>query len=331
MKLTIVRKPSKSKYLFDPMAQGLSQSQIQTRLECGEKARLSTVLGWTPKGSSKPLIWGSIFHAMLEAGYKGLRAGKGWPDHAHLMAAADAEMQGEYPGAITSTTDIIEECFLEASQLIGPYRKTWEKEDGKVKWLKVEDAFRRSLTDDIPPMKGKFDAVFEHPKFGVGLLETKTKSQISHNLTDLLPLDLQLAYYLTALRREGLKPTTVWYNIIRRPGLKRGKEEKAKDFQERIKEDVTSRPEHYFQRLPVTLEKGELDFALNRVAYQLDAYQEWYESVLESGIKTRCLGFNSGACEGKYGTCAFLPICSKGDYSGHYIREHVSPELKDLP
>jgi len=330
MKLTIVKKPSKPIYRFDPMEQGLSQSQIQTRLECEEKARLSTVLGWTPRGSSKPLMWGSIFHAMLEAGYKGLRAKTGWPRTDALLKAADKEMTNEYPNPITSVKDTIEECFLESSQLIEPYRDRWLSEDDRVKWLMVEDAFKENFVAGIPPMKGKFDAVFEHPKFGIGLLETKTKSMVSHNLTDLLPLDLQLAYYLTALRKRGLKPTTVWYNIIRRPGLKRGKEENAKDFQVRICADVKTRPDHYFIRYPVTLEKGELDFALNRVAYQLDAYLEWYESLLEAGTKMRCLGFNSGACENKYGTCAFLPICSKGDYSGHYIREHVSPELKEL-
>lgn len=328
MKLVIRKsKVATPRYHFDPLSQGISQSQIGTRMECEEKARLNTLLGWTPKGSSKPLIWGTTFHGMLEAGYKGLRATKTWPTQSVLITNSERELAEEYPNPVTSTKDIIEECFLETIPMIGPYRDRWASSDDKVKWLKVEDAFRIPVAPGIPPVKGKFDAVFEHPRFGVGLLETKTKSQISSNLTDYLPLDLQLAWYLTALAKEGLKPKTVWYNIIRRPGLRRGKDESAKDFQARIVADVKLRPDHYFVRVPVTLEPKELQFANDRVKYLLDEYYRWYQRTDKN---TRCLGFNSGSCEGKYGTCAYLPICSNQDYSNHYIREHVSPELKDL-
>ncbi len=329
MKLTI-KKISRSRpaYTFDPMTQGVSQSQVGTAMTCLEKFRLGVVLGWTPRGSSKPLIWGSAFHGMLEAGYKSLRATKKWPDRPTLIKASELSLSQEHPNPTSTVKDILEECYLESSPMIEPYRKMWGLQDDKVKWLKVEDEFCVKVADDLPPLKGKFDAVFEHPKFGVGLLETKTKSQISHNLIDYLPLDLQLAWYLTALRKCGLKPTTVWYNIIRRPGLKRGKEETAKDFQARIAEDVRVRPEHYFQRIPVTLEPSELEVAENRVKQCLWWLQS-HASEFLAAPKERCLLWNSGACESKYGTCEMLPICSKQDYSNHYVREHVSPELKE--
>jgi hypothetical protein len=328
MKLVIKKKVTAApRYQFLPLTQGLSQSQVGTLMECQEKARLNTVLGWTPKGSSKPLIWGTTFHGMLEAGYKSLRKTRTWPEQSALIMNSEKELAGEYPNPTSTVKDIIEECFLETTPIIGPYRQKWAAQDDKVKWVHVEDAFKVQIVPGLPPVKGKYDAVFEHPRFGLSLLETKTKSQISHNLTEYLPLDLQLAWYLVSLEKERIIPNTVWYNIIRRPGLKRGKEETALLFQERIAADLKTRPDHYFVRVPVTLEKKEMEFAKDRVKYLLEWYMEWSK---RTDSNKRCLGFNSGACEGKYGTCSYLPICANQDYSGHYIREHVSPELKEL-
>ena len=91
--------------------------------------------------------------------------------------------------------------------------------------------------------------------------------------------------------------------------------------------DVKTRPEHYFQRIPITLEPKEMQVAMDRVKYLLDRYMDWFTRTDKD---VRCLGFNSGACEGKYGTCAFLPCCANQDFSNHYVREYVSPELKEL-
>ena len=167
MKLVIRKKapaPTASKYLFDPSVQGISQSQIGTRMECEEKARLSTLLGWTPKGSSKPLIWGTTFHGMLGAGYRSLRATMTWPEESALITSSEAELKEEYPNPTTTVRDITEECFLETIPMIGPYRRKWASQDDKVKWLKVEDAFKVPVAPGLPPIKGKFDAVFEHPQ-----------------------------------------------------------------------------------------------------------------------------------------------------------------------
>jgi hypothetical protein len=323
--------PAKSAYNFEPSTQGISQSQIQTRLDCEEKARLAIVHGWTPKGDSKPLTWGSCFHGMLETGYRNLRAKKPWGSASALTTSSASLMVAEHPTATTAMRDLIEECLGEGQQMIQPYRDRWAKQDDGVEFVKVEDAFK--VEHGKGParffQKGKFDAVYKDKKGRYGLLETKTKSQVSSNILDLLPLDLQLAYYITALVNDGITPTFVRYNIIRRPGLRRGKDQSLKDYLSRIKEDVEARPDFYFLRYDVELEPSEIKTAAERVRLHGEKFMQWYWPVKNDPTK-RLLTFNSGHCENKYGACSMLPICSKNDYTNHYVREFVSPELKEL-
>lgn len=318
------RTKAKPAYQYDPAVHGISQSMIQTRLDCTEKARLNIVLGLSPKHVGRPLVWGTLFHGALEGYRRDLQAQTSTDDSVYYMNA-EFNFWKEHERT-TDMNDLVEECMAEIEAVFPFYRKFHSKEDHSYEWIKVEEEFAiHVLGHDMPPMVGKFDGVVKKGK-KVGILETKTKSMWPDNLVDLLPLDLQLAYYITALNANKLnRPSFVRYDLIRRPLLRRGKEEALKTFTDRIVEDVRKRPAWYFQRVPIDLTQEDLDLARGRtIQYMLEFY-EWWRNV-DAG--SRCLSWNAGHCENRYGTCPFLQICAHDDRTNFQVRDRPSPELK---
>jgi hypothetical protein len=143
-------------------------------------------------------------------------------------------------------------------------------------------------------------------------------------MCDLLPLDLQIGYYTAALQQRKLTPDYVRYNLIRRPQERRKVDETRKQFIERISDNVRKDPAHYFERYEMHLTMDEIKTNITRAHKLVETFVQWWSTL---DITQRDLCYNSGQCEGKYGTCQYLDICSKGDYSRMYQRDAVSPEL----
>lgn len=325
-------KSKKSIYRYDMWRDGISQSMLQTRMDCTEKSRLGTALGWTPMGNSKPLVWGDLWHTAQSLYFKELKRGKSSSVKYYLSKVKQwieetsfiwLDQQGTH--VTTEQKDNCRTYLAEIEMLMPFYIQRWFRYDSIVKWLYVEDNFKVELGDGLPPLVGKFDRVYEKNK-KIVLTETKTKGQWSSNLMDWLPLDIQLGTYLTALKLKLLQNADeVSYDIIRRPQERQKVNESQKDFLARIAARVTKEPDHYFSRYVVEFLPADIALHYKRTKELVSQYAQFH-----SGLKKekRCLDYNSAMCEGRYGTCPFLAVCSKADYNGLYIRSTPSPELK---
>ena len=123
--------------------------------------------------------------------------------------------------------------------------------------------------------------------------------------------------YLSALRRMGNKtPSGLLYNIIRRPSLRKRKNEPLKSFADRLSEDVSSRPDWYFIRMEMSVDEQEI----NRFEMELDDlisdFMMWWSG--KSGHYK-----NTNHCQNKFGLCPFVGICLRNDKSGYFKRKAV--------
>ncbi len=320
-------------YHYDPRIHGVSQSMIAQWQECREKSRLNLVLGLTPTGVSVPFTYGSLSHGVIERCYVDVQIGAAkklddkYRRMGRWMDESEAEWLEEHPRISTGDSDMKEECIAILLEVLPRYFKRWHEDDSAVKWTHVEDKFSvpiKMRDGSIVHVVGRYDGVFLK-RARQWLMETKNKQRWSDRMMDYLPLDLQLGVYLTALAdTSGEDPHGVCYNLVRRPAERRGKKETLKAFASRIGENIAKDPNHYFQRLEIELSRQEKDEARARTYALVRSFYEWWKTVK---LDERDLGWNSGACDGKYGVCSNLQICAHGDRSSHYVRKHASPEL----
>ena len=348
MKVKASVNPKAFGYQYDPMEDGVSQSILEGWLNCRQLAYLRTIRGLTPHAPSRPLIHGSISHGAVKYGLRGIMSGattrvsqlqRGAPADVEVAHVDWEREQGS--NADSGSRDIAEESSAILKALLPVYWGHWGAKDLKTKWAKVEDRFRVHVdtTAGSVPLVGQFDGVFLR-NGRPALLETKNKSQWSPALADLLPLDLQLGVYLTAMAlSEKADPSVVVYNLIRRPGERRKKTETLAGFSERIAKNARLDPGHYFERIEIELTTQEKNRHKDRVSHLLGTFVQWcqWKSVTEPSGPAKAhapfgdLGYNSSYCENKYGTCPFLAVCGREDLAGFYVRQHAHPELAESP
>lgn len=337
-------------YHYDPRVDGVSQSMLEAWLNCRQLAYLKTILGLTPHAPARPLIHGSISHGAIKNALRKVMNGK-TKDMKQLQGGvlvdigiAFGDWEREHGLNVeTAALDIAEESKAMLTQLLPVYWNHWGRKDLATKWTKVEDRFRVPIeissgptSTVVIPLVGQFDGVFER-RGRPCLLETKNKSQWSEQLPDLLPLDLQVGVYLTALAAlEKKDPSVVIYNLIRRPNERRSKNETLAGLAARVAKNAREDPEHYFQRIEVELTSQEKHRHKERVVWLLTEFYRWWQQLtvndcFEDDAKMRKpfgdLRWNSSHCENKYGVCPYLRICGREDYSPFYTRALVHPEL----
>lgn len=332
MKLTIKKKPAG--YSFNLSRDGVTQSNLGQWLECREKSRKSLLLGLTGVDASKPLIFGSLSHEMLDKGYTALRRNKPLPKTLAVDALRVWKSQNE--GCSSLAQEIAEESSVILHHLLPVYFDHWKVADAKIKWTSLEEEFRVPLTVHTPrgniievPLCGKRDAQI-HVDGKAVLFETKNKGRISPSLMDQLPLDLQLDTYLcTWTDEEGLPASLrVLYNIIKRPGERRKKGETLMEFGSRIADNARLKPDEHFFRYEMTYTASELVEKRLRIFSLLGEFADWVEEA--SRLKDDDMDpiFNPASCEGKYGTCEFLRACSSRSTVGFKKRKKAHPELQ---
>jgi hypothetical protein len=140
----------------------------------------------------------------------------------------------------------------------------------------------------------------------------------------MLGFELQVNLYLGAMwSQDGDAPGGLMFNIIRRPNLQQKKTESTIQFRRRIEADVAKRPEYYFIRLRMDVDRRELEREGKEHTRMIEDFLRWYRG--EVGHYK-----NSDQCENKYGTCEFIRICGQQDYTGFYKRPTVFRELEEV-
>jgi len=254
---------------------------------------------------------------------------------ARVLTTLEKKWQKENPSADNDAVQEFEFACTVASGIMPEYYKYWYDDDfTSIVWDALETEYKIPIVVTSPKgmkhhtfLRGKMDGVFhfqkDKPKV-IRLFETKTKGRIDEGvLVDRIPFERQVSIYLSALRRKaGMDPTSIMYNIIRRPGLRQTQRESLTEFGNRILEDIRTRPDWYFIRLQVDVESGDLNRADMEINDLISDFILWWHG--ETGHYR-----NTENCETKYGKCAMLPVCSRKDYTSLFKRMTVFRELEE--
>jgi hypothetical protein len=311
--------------LYDPRKHGIRQSMLSTWFECREKARLCTIHGWAPRVASVPFIYGSLSHGAIKQATRLLRENDGAVDidtyvngTDYYLQESEVEWLQETPNPTYEQKDIIENSLAILGKKMPMYFDYWYDQDKVCKWGLVEDKFKVELTMDdgeTVPLIGTFDSTFRNDSGELWLFETKNKARWSENIGTLLPLDLQVGIYLTALQAlYGQVPKGVRYNILRRPGERRKKDESLAEYSTRIQTNIIKEPEHYFHRMDIRLTPQEINEHMARTAFICEEFYRWWKETMKHSME-RDLLWNSSSCDGKYGSCKMLDACANKDFT----------------
>jgi len=314
-----------SKERYDVTLDGVNASLLGRWQSCRELARLY-LQGWTARRISAGRVFGSIVHEVLDRVNSMIQNGEltSLPKPELInkeIARFEKRFKKQNPKADAQTLQTLEMNVILAEAVMPVYFKFWHEDITKIDWVSLEHKFKTPVADT--KLIGRMDGVFRNlkgtKKKVLWLFETKSKSRLGEHgesaLVDILPMELQVNLYMGALSiMFNETPGGLVMNIIRRPGFKLKKNEGPKAYAMRVAKDVAKRPEYYFIRLRMSVDKADLDRMVREHDALVRDFTQWAKGT---GYHYR----NSGHCENKYGTCEYLPICSRQDYHGFYQRK----------
>lgn len=168
---------------------------------------------------------------------------------------------------------------------------------------------------------GILDALLQDHAGAWWILETKTTSAQAINVDyfEKVKIDSQVAGYMHGAKQIlGEYPSGVIYNVIKKPSIRLKNGESLADFQRRIFHEYTKMAveKNYFMRQQLMVATHRLDTWLEdttKMTAQISASVE---------AKSSFWPMNTGACQAKFGTCPYLPVCTTGKYSPLlYVKE----------
>lgn len=309
---------------WDFWKHGVTQGCLGAFLTCPELCKLKYRQGWGRIKGSDALQFGSMVHSVLERTYN---TGTPTPETAAPIVKKVEQETLDATGGLLPDSDreSLETTFSQLEAVVPEYFRYYSQ-DANVNWWALEHVFEVpfKFSDGREVMvRGKIDGLAEIGR-KLWIFETKTKGCIEEsNIMELLPTDLQVNLYTWAARNSFEREVAgVIYNIIRRPRLRQGAKESARDFRNRLIEDVETRPGFYFHRFECCVLEQDYQAWQQNFRSQMDILRGWFEAEIPHYR-------NSTSCQTRYGLCEFLPVCSRSDFNGLVQREEPFPELKE--
>lgn len=272
----------------------VSASSLMDFLTCRQRARFR-LDRWRLKVEMIQRAYGTLLHDCLACGYK-------WCQKTRARRVSSAKIEGlirsdvvqPWINAQSGDIDKLLELGEVACALIPLYFLHWYPTG--VPKGQAELKFDAKLWG--VPVRGRLDLLLNHV-----IHETKTMSRIKPN--DLIlqaELSLQNRFYMLALGTTKYKPIKgLVYDIIRKPQLKRGKQENINEFAERVSADIQTRPTWYFQRITMAAarEPQKIRWSLRQAIREYRLWREGHLSTYQ----------NTTACVGEF-VCDFAEVCS---------------------
>lgn len=255
--------------------------------------------------------WGSLVHICAE--YQDLGESV---DDAIEVFRKQIETRPHTPKVLEETEDM---CNL-APAVADAHFLRWHKEDEFYEHVGVETKFKMPLPCGWE-FRGKIDKKIRDIRTGeVHILERKTAASITEDYWANIMLDSQpKGYILAAQEALGLDVHKVLYDLYGKPQIRLRKNEMPAAFQQRLADTYLHDYEKYFQRRLIPFTQDEID----DYKQDLDGVAQDIEAHLISGR------WSKHHPQNRFGACAFLPICTRGDESGYFVRSEKSlnPEL----
>jgi len=280
-------------------------------LDCPYKFFNEYIRRLTPIKEPDYFRWGSLIHLCAEYRDKGLDIDQGIEEF-----RTQIEEQPHTERVLQETEEM---CTLVPRVMDAHFLK-WHEEDKFFEHLGVETCFSYTLPCGWQ-FKGKIDKPFRDTRTGeVYLLERKTAASIGERYWSDLALDSQPKGYLLAAQKAlGLQVTKVIYDVFGKPQLRQRKDETRAEFIQRLGDTYLYNHEKLFERRIVTFTQQEIE----EYEQDIDAVARSIEWHMENALWPKHHPKN------RFGACPFLPLCTRGDESGYYVREkdQLNPEL----
>lgn len=294
---------------YDPRVNGVSQSMLTTFMSCRQKAKLK-LEGWRYIRPGAALILGTMAHEVIAQAFETLNAPPSQEWIKKALRHAVAKVEEEHNNRLSAeAVQKMEKSAAVLTVLLPLYFQYWKKDFGSKDWIKVESKFKVQIPGMPFPVMGYYDRV-RRIQGKPWLFETKTKGKIEEDfLTEMLHFDFQNGLYLQSLMQElGEIPRGVVYDVLRNPGLKEKEGEAFEEYLKRVEKDVKKRPQHYFIRFEVAIDKKEIAEFTSELIKVGNEFELWMNGKLPTYK-------NTTACRTSYGACDMLPICARQDYS----------------
>lgn len=315
----------------------LTNSSLKTFRECPKKYYFSYEHSYEPAVKPEYFRFGSLWHIGIEA----------WEVNRDLDQALEA-MNKERDHLFND-----EYTIFKAFALMETYHTLYK--DQPYSAFAIERPFRAPV---INPETGRESRTFEYDGVFDGLYkdqsgrtilkESKTTSEDISPESDYwrrLQMDSQISGYYLGAEASGYKIESCIYDVVKKPMLspykatplenrkftKEGKlyanqreqDETPREFYERLKADVLSRPNYYFARKEIPRSANDLAEHLHDV---------WHTGqTIQSFRKSEQWPRNTASCITLTHTCQFWPVCSgqaRIDDPNLYVKkESAHPEL----
>lgn len=315
---------------------GLTYSSLSKWLSNPEEFVVNFMQGWTPRRLRKSMEFGSIFHLMLEHQFTGRKKSPTTVANQIAKAYENTRSQTVLINERETLHVLVEQC-----RVIFPLYCDWWKDQDEAEdfeWIAREQKF--SVPYELVDHKGKTRSItlrgmrdgLYKDSGGYGVFETKTRDSIdAEAVRSQLRADMQtLLYLFTASKELGVHIPQVLYNIIRRPGQRRTKEG-VSEFIKRCQKEISLKPEHYFKRWHVEVDKKDYENFENRTLLPaIRNFLQWYDSGSSKKNFTEspfhCLNLN--ALVSPYGKSEYWDLIINGRRSLYYQRSSAFPELE---
>jgi RecB family exonuclease len=289
---------------FNLAKQGISYTLLSTWLECRQKA-LYYMQGIKPVRLQMPLVFGSLFHSLLELVYKDGEFTLLSQEDARGAALIEVRKYAKKYGDAWSEKELTNWEILVAQIIVlfPAYISFYADEDDCV-WEEVESKFSIPFKGFL--LTGRLDGVYQLADDSYWVMDTKVKGRIDGVAIDsTLSRDMQMHFYMLAAKQIfGVTPGGICQNVVRRPQLRRKKTETLGTYSGRIAEHIEEDPAHYFKRFEyATTEQDLLAFEKELIEMLCD-FKSWVRKQ-----KVRLFG---QPCHSRYGLCPFVPLCYDG-------------------
>ena len=303
------------KYSLD--MDGITQSAIVKFMTCRRLFLFYINKLDVPKSGWGAMGFGSLFHAMLDRLYK---SGK-MPERPEITTWLNEETDIFLADNPMVNMQDMEDDLAVIFPLFTGYVNQYGDIDCKKNFVSVEKTY--SAPFGQAKLRMKPDGYFRAENGGLWLMEHKTKSRIDEDgLTLSLGMNFQVLFYFAAAKdylNEKKNPVGCLYNIVRKPGLRRGKGETLHEFSNRIEVDISARPEWYYIRQEIAFTPKDID-----------QFQKELKMIIQN-ISTalsdkRHMYRNTSACLSPF-PCPYLANCAGDTCEGLVKREKLFREL----
>jgi len=292
---------------------------LDTFLTCECKSR-NQLDGWCKPEARRAIEFGNFGHWLLEHWYKAENIGlenSTYEDAAEFYEMMEPAWVERLIG-IGYPAEAIEEDLALMAPLFPAYVVHWKGQDAKFNWEATEHKF------DVEwqgfRLRGMIDGVLKMGR-STYTFESKFRGRFSTNEELKLAFDPQCLFYLNAAEVwKGKTMRGTIYNNVRKPQLKLNKKG-VKDLTDRVRVDISKRPEWYFIRHELVYTKNDKRRFRTQLLQKLNMFKAWVEGGM---IPLR----REGACMGRY-TCEYLESCAKNTMIGYKQTAKRFQELED--